>query len=110
MKSWFLRPIACDENSYRFASELPTKPLVLDESRANLSEEADEPEHEEKRRHVIEKGAYSLDPSLPLTPLVPGLLRSLKDGTWRMYIDSRTIKKKKERLPLGQHGEDLGWC
>lgn len=27
-------------------------------------------EHEEKRRHVIEKGAYSLDPSLPLTPLV----------------------------------------
>lgn len=33
-------PIACDENPYRFASELPTKPLVLDESRANLSEEA----------------------------------------------------------------------
>lgn len=33
-------PIACDENSYRFASKLPTKPLVLDESRANLSEEA----------------------------------------------------------------------
>lgn len=31
-------PIVCDENSYRFASELPTKPLVLDESRANLSE------------------------------------------------------------------------
>ncbi|WRX11526.1 hypothetical protein QQP08_004013 [Theobroma cacao] len=34
--------LACeriDENFYRFASELPTKPLVLDENRANLSNE-----------------------------------------------------------------------
>ncbi|EOY17620.1 Uncharacterized protein TCM_042399 [Theobroma cacao] len=35
--------LACeriDENFYRFASELPTKPLVLDENKANLNDEA----------------------------------------------------------------------